>query len=305
MDGHHPHAFGPLLDDRRFVDLSALGILLDAFDECAERGCASLEVPRHVDQPLTVRERLLAGRPEGDAGMGADGLEQHGDGLGDGPAVAPHVEPAQQLQRVGDLGARGIKCCAVDGSHRIQVPDRERAVAIDLLPKREQRLVAQREERAAQRRKDLELVIGPLDRRERVAQRDDLFAIMERTPTDQDVGYAPRLERADVRPRDVGAEIPEAAEEKAICRGRIGTGLRSSSTVQPLSLTSQSTKAPTASGNDSSMRAVDDLAEVAIRLRHRQRDDRRRPATSGRDRLERHIPASPPHRPRSRARTRR
>ena len=145
--------------------------------------------------------------------MGAHGLQQHGDGLRDGPAVAPHVEPAQELQRVGDLGARRIKCCAVDRSHRVQVSDRERAVAIDLLPKREQRLVAEREERAAQRGEDLELVIGPLDRRDGVAQRDDLFAIMERTAADEDVGYAPRFERADVGPRDVGTEIPEAAEE--------------------------------------------------------------------------------------------
>ena len=37
----------------------------------------------------------------------------------------------------------------------------------------------------------------------------------------------------------------------AICRGRIGTALPSSSTVQPLSLTSQSMKAPTVSGKDS------------------------------------------------------
>jgi hypothetical protein len=52
---------------------------------------------RHVDQSLTVRERLLTVLPEGDAGMGADGLEQQSDGLRDGPAVAAHVKPAQQL----------------------------------------------------------------------------------------------------------------------------------------------------------------------------------------------------------------
>ena len=170
-------------------------------------------MPRHVDQPLTVRERLLTVLPEGDAGMGADGLQQHGDGLRDGPAVAPHVKPPQELQRVGDLDAGAMESCPVDGSHRVEVPGRERAVAIDLLPKHEQRLIAQREEGSAQRRKDLELVIGPLDRGDGVAQRDDLFAIMERTSPDQDVGYAPRFQRTNIGSRDVCAEIAEAAEE--------------------------------------------------------------------------------------------
>ena len=104
--GHHPHTLGALLDDRSLVGLAALGIRLELLDEGAEGGSASLEMPRHVDQPLAVGERLLAGRPERDAGMCAHGLQQHGDGLSDRAVVAPDVKPPQELQRVGDLDAR-------------------------------------------------------------------------------------------------------------------------------------------------------------------------------------------------------
>src|SRR5262245_27986831 len=123
--------------------------------------------------------------------MGPDGLEQHGDGLCDRPAVAAGVKPAQDIERVGDLRARGIKCCAIYGSRRVQVSDRDRAVAIDPLAESEQRLVAQCEEWAAQRGKYLELVVRPLDRGDGVAQRHHLFAIMERPAADQDVRHAP------------------------------------------------------------------------------------------------------------------
>jgi len=49
----------------------------------------------HVDQPLTVCERLLAVLPEGDPGMRPHGLQQSRDGLRDGRAVAAHMEPAR------------------------------------------------------------------------------------------------------------------------------------------------------------------------------------------------------------------
>jgi len=74
VDGHHPHAFGPFLDYRRFVDIPMLCFLLDTLDERPERGSASLEMTGHVDQPLAVRERLLAILPECDPGMRPHGL---------------------------------------------------------------------------------------------------------------------------------------------------------------------------------------------------------------------------------------
>ena len=106
-----------------------------------------------------------------------------------------------------------IESGPVDRAHRIEAAGLERAVAVDMLPKSKEGLVAQREERPAQRGKDLQLVIGPFDRGEGVAKRDDLLAIMERAPTDKDVRDAPRFQRTDVGPRDVRAEIAEPAEE--------------------------------------------------------------------------------------------
>ena len=85
--------------------------------------------------------------------------------------------------------------------------------AVDILPKGKERLVAEREERPAQRGKDLQLVIGPFDRGESIAESDDLLAIMERAPTHENVGDAPGFQRTDVGPRDVRPEIAEPAEE--------------------------------------------------------------------------------------------
>ena len=83
-------------------------------DKCAKGGSAPLEMPRHVDQPLTVGERLLTVRPESDAGMRPYGFQQHGNGLGDRAVVAPHMKPSQKLQGVGDVDGRRIKSCPVD-----------------------------------------------------------------------------------------------------------------------------------------------------------------------------------------------
>ena len=62
----------------------------------------------------------------------------------------------------------------------------------------EQLLVADREQRAAQRREHRQLVVGPLDRRQRRAQRLDLLALVEALAADEQVRHAARLERLDV-----------------------------------------------------------------------------------------------------------
>ena len=79
----------------------------------------------------------------------------------------------------------------------------------------EQLLVADREQRAAQRRKHRQLVVRPLDRRERGAEGLDFFAVVERLAADQHVLHAARLERLHVRQRHVVAEAEEAAEQDA------------------------------------------------------------------------------------------
>ena len=63
----------------------------------------------------------------------------------------------------------------------------------------EQLLVANREQRAAQRREDRELIVRPFDRHQRRAQRFDLLAIVERLAANEQMLDAARLERFDVR----------------------------------------------------------------------------------------------------------
>ena len=79
----------------------------------------------------------------------------------------------------------------------------------------EQLLIANREQRAAQRREDRELIVRPLDRHQRRAQRFDFVAIVERLAANQEMLDAARLERFDVRPRDVLTEADEAAKQDA------------------------------------------------------------------------------------------
>jgi hypothetical protein len=52
------------------------------------------------------------------------------------PRLYGHVQPALELQRVGDLDARRIKCCAVDGPHRVKVSEREHAPAFQAAGRR-------------------------------------------------------------------------------------------------------------------------------------------------------------------------
>ena len=64
----------------------------------------------------------------------------------------------------------------------------------------EQVLVRDREERSTQRREHRQLVVRPLDRGERRADRLDLFTLVKGASADQHVRDAARLERLDVRP---------------------------------------------------------------------------------------------------------
>ena len=96
----------------------------------------------------------------------------------------------------------------------------------------------------------------------------DLLALVERAAADQHVRDAARLERAHVRRasrRSPNAlEAPEQQAHVARLRPARARPARAPSTVQPLSRTSQSTNAPTASGSDSS------IAHFAISCRSRR-----------------------------------
>src|SRR5204862_8240216 len=77
----------------------------------------------------------------------------------------------------------------------------------------EQILAANREQRAAQRRKHRQLIVGPLDRGQGGAERFDFFAVVEGLAAYQDVMHAAGFERPDVGLRDVFAETEEAPEQ--------------------------------------------------------------------------------------------
>ena len=79
----------------------------------------------------------------------------------------------------------------------------------------EEFLVADSEQRASQRREHRQLIVRPLDRRQRGAERFDFLAIVKCPAADEDVMHAARFESADVGLRHVLAEAEEAPEQNA------------------------------------------------------------------------------------------
>ncbi len=79
----------------------------------------------------------------------------------------------------------------------------------------EQVRVANREKRPAQRREHRELIVRPLDRHQRGAERLNLFAVVKRLAAHEQVVDTARLERFDVLARDVLTETHEPAEQDA------------------------------------------------------------------------------------------
>ena len=166
------------------------------------------------------------------------------------------------------------------------------------VPELEQVLVVDREERSLQRREHRQLVVGPLDRGQRRANRLDFFAVVKRLAADEQVRNAARLDRVDVRPRrrprrssrtgGTGRRCAAAGSAR-VARRRPAPR---SATGQPFcSSTSQAMNAPTASGSDSSMALADAFSGPAagVRPRHRQRDDRRLRLVGGAMRRQRHV----------------
>ena len=208
MNRHDTHAFGALLDHRRLAGLFALGALLEVLDKAAHRGGAAhrLVAPRHVHQTHHVGQRLIPGRPDGEAGVSASGGEQSRNRVGDGTAVAPAMESADHGEGRGDF---------LEWRGQVVRQPMKRIEAAEGFAKAQQGAVGEREERAVQRREDREFVVGPLDCGERVADRFDFFAHVEGAATHQHMRHVARLERADVGAGDVAAVGGEAAKEYA------------------------------------------------------------------------------------------
>ncbi len=166
----------------------------------------ALGAAREIHQPGHVGERLLSRRPVRQAGVGAGRGEQAADRVRQRMPVAAAMQLAKNRERRADLGERRRQV----GGERT-----ERVQAAEALAKREQRAVAEREERTAQRREHREIVLGSLDRGERVADRLDLLALVERAAADQHVRQLARFQGSDVEPGHVAPVGTEAAEEDA------------------------------------------------------------------------------------------
>ena len=233
-----------------------------------------------------VRQRLLTRRPQHEADVRPRGVEELRDRVAHRPIVAAAVQAAKQMQRVGHrlpLRRHGLW-----HSERMQ-----RSMMVAIL---EQRLVVDREERAAQRREHRQLVVGPLDGRERAADRLHLLAFVKRLAADEQVRDTARFERVHVRTRHVLAEVKEPAKQdghvprldghrhrQRVARRAFGDG--------PPALVHQPVHERAHGIRQRFLDGVAGDAAKTIRLGHRQRDDRRLLGLIGsrRRRQERHV----------------
>ena len=76
--------------------------------------------------------------------------------------IAPQVKESQQVQCVSNLDGGRIGHCAVNDVHRIQTTSLQSALAVNILAKSKQSLIAECEKRAAQPGEDLQLIVREL-----------------------------------------------------------------------------------------------------------------------------------------------
>ena len=81
------------------------------------------------------------------------------------------------------------------------------------LPVQEQRLVRNREQRALQRREDVQLIVRPLDRRQSRPQRLHLFPAMKRFRPRQQMRHSARLQRPHHLPREIDLAVVSLSEQ--------------------------------------------------------------------------------------------
>ena len=131
-------------------------------------------------------------------------VEQPADRVGDRPVVAPPVQLLQQPQRVGDrqqvrrrlagqrqLLRRNCRRAPSESRNGWNAPNRCRnsSSCSSSIAKSD----------PLQRREHRQLVVGPLDRGQRRADRLDFLAAVKRLAADEQMRNAARLDRVDVR----------------------------------------------------------------------------------------------------------
>ena len=213
MDGHDPHALGVLLHYRRLGAGRPLGLLVQLLDEAAEGAAAGqLVAAGEVAHPLRVAQDLVAGRPQRHGRLGP-GPGQHLLHRSDDRAVVPAtVEFGEEVQHV-DQRSELRRRLAVVATSAPRRPERMPAAVARLEAK--QRLVVEREQAAAQRRVDGEVVVRPFHRLERRPQRLHLFPFVEGAGAQQKMGNAQRLQPSHVLTGRIAVPAQKAAEEEA------------------------------------------------------------------------------------------
>ncbi len=248
--------------------LGALRVGLELLDEGAERGDAlALRAPRQVEQAADVRQRLLARRPDGEPRVRAHGGEESARSC---RRTGRRLRWRCRSRSTASASATGAGCAG--GRLRRQLRGRD---ASDRWRSRQASSAPSSSAKNGPRsgREERQLVVGPLDREERVAQRLDLLAGVERAAADQHVAEVARLERPHVGRVTSAFHGSHAAEEQAdvpACDGSdLLAGAVGSVTRQPLAVTSHSTKAPRRRA--ATPRSRSRRCPIAEGLRHRQR----------------------------------
>ena len=268
---HQPNAVAPLFENRRLGRLAAVCLIAELLDEAAERHAAvHFVLSRQLGDVEHVSQRLLPRRSEHERDVCPCRIEQLRDRVGDGPVIPAAVQPAQPAQRVGNRTPFGRNVLGY--AKRMQ-----RTVSLAVV---DQRFVVDREKRPTQRRIHRQLVVRPLDGRERRAHRFHFFAIVKRLAAHEQVRHAAGFERLHVRPRHVFAKMQKAAEQQAhmarldpYCNWHfVADGaLRH----LPVARRQQPVNERTDCGGQRFFNRVAGDAPLAVRLGHRQRDDGR------------------------------
>ena len=188
------------------------------------------------------------------------------DSIGDRPAVASAMQLAQHLS---------ASATSARSPSEVWVILRNGCSEPTGFAEGQQRRVGQGEDRAVKGGEHRQLVVGPLDRHQRVAQRLHFFPIVKGAAAEQDMGHAPRLQRAHVAARDVVAPGVETAEQDTyvarLNRRPVAPAPSRCVTVHPLSRISQEINPATALRQRFVNLPFDDSAVIAVGRGHRQR----------------------------------
>src|SRR5438105_5239821 len=150
VDGHQADAVAALFENRRLGGIAGFGVFAKILEKSSERNAAlGFVAPRQLGDVGDVREHLLASVLQREADVRAGRLEQRRNGGRNGHAVARAMKRLKKIQRRRDR-RRGVQVWR--NIERMETS--KRRTVFETMAIFEQLLVADREERAAQRREN-------------------------------------------------------------------------------------------------------------------------------------------------------